>query len=352
MANVLDFSQFSFTAEQIRDINKLVFDKIVSAPEINALVTLYDGIVYDKEIGFITGSGLVGVANQGCNPTPQDWNINTRKITWTPKGIELLIEQCWSTLESTAATYALHTGVRRPDFTTTDYMAIVVRELVEAVKQMFTRLVWFSDTAITTSELTAGTGIEYFNVLDGLWKQIFAEGAANPKVVTTITENSGATYAAQKINPDNILGYLEGLVFNAPMPLRQQTDGVIYATQSFVDAYTIAMSKNSGSAYFIDKSYENTINGQFAPMYMGIPIIAVPFWDKLIRGYFDNGTVWTLPNRAIYTTKSNLAVGVDGEGSFSELNTFYLPSTRTVRMELMAKLDAKLLNPNFISMAY
>ena len=74
MKSILDFSKFTFSAEQIRDINELVYEQVLHAPDLDYLHTMFPGIVYDKEIGFVTSSGLVGMKGQGCDPTPQDWN--------------------------------------------------------------------------------------------------------------------------------------------------------------------------------------------------------------------------------------------------------------------------------------
>ncbi|MCD8293684.1 MAG: hypothetical protein LUE27_00345, partial [Clostridia bacterium] len=143
----LDLTNFTFTAEQIRDINELVFDEILHAPDLNAIHTLYTGIEYDKEIGFISGAGLVGKKAQGCDPETQDWNINTRKVTWTPKGWEIYLDECASDLENTAALYCMNKGTRIDDLTDTDYMAIYVQVLTDAVKDAMYRMVWFGDTA-------------------------------------------------------------------------------------------------------------------------------------------------------------------------------------------------------------
>ena len=92
MAKVLNFDNFSFTAEQIREVKTLLWDEVLEAPEISLIHTIYDNIVYDKEIGFIGKGGMVGKAQQGnTTPVAQAYAIATRKITWTPKGWEILI---------------------------------------------------------------------------------------------------------------------------------------------------------------------------------------------------------------------------------------------------------------------
>lgn len=143
---MINFWEFFFTPEQIRNINELVYEGIAKLPELSELHTMYDGIVYDKEIGFLTGGGLVGKAAQGCNPTPQDWSIGSRKVTWTPKSWEIFLDECASDLENTMVVYAMNKGTRVDDLTDTDYMAIVVEVLIDAIKEMFYRLIWFGDS--------------------------------------------------------------------------------------------------------------------------------------------------------------------------------------------------------------
>ena len=143
---MISFSAFFFTAEQIRNINELVYEGIAKLPELSELHTMYDGIVYDKEIGFLTGGGLVGKAAQGCNPTPQDWSVGSRRVAWTPKSWEIFLDECASDLENTMVVYAMNKGTRVNDLTDTDYMAIVVEVLIDAIKEMFYRLIWFGDS--------------------------------------------------------------------------------------------------------------------------------------------------------------------------------------------------------------
>ena len=147
MTSIVNFSTFTFTAEQIRDINELVYEKILEAPELSYIHTIYPGIVYDKEIGFIGEGGLVGVAKQGCSPTPQDWNIATRKLVWQPKSWEVFLKECANDLQNTAVVYAMNLHTRVDDLTDTDYFAIVVEVLVKAVKKALFRIIWFNDSA-------------------------------------------------------------------------------------------------------------------------------------------------------------------------------------------------------------
>lgn len=144
-SSIIDFSKFTFTAEQIRNINELTYEGIMALPELASLHQMYDGIRYDKEIGFITGGSLVGKAGQGCNPQPQEFLIGTRKVVWEPKIWEVYIEECADKLYNTMVVYALNKGTAMDDLTDTDYMAIVVEVLIDELKKMFYRIAYLSD---------------------------------------------------------------------------------------------------------------------------------------------------------------------------------------------------------------
>ena len=86
MASVIDLStKFAFTVEQLSSVKELVYEGIITSPELSLFTTIFPGIMYDKEIGFVGGGGMLGVAGQGCNPTAQAWSIATRKVTWDSK---------------------------------------------------------------------------------------------------------------------------------------------------------------------------------------------------------------------------------------------------------------------------
>lgn len=350
MAAKLDFSNFEFTAEQIRDINELMFDEILHAPEITLICTLYPGIVFDKEIGFIGEGGLVGVKNQGCRPTPQPWKIGTRAVRWEPKSWEVLIEECWTDLEATAATYALNTGVDIADFSDTDYYAIVIQVLSTAIKKFIIRLVWFNDedaqNVSSGGIITDGVDVEFFNILNGLWKQLMEQIAANPAQRVAVAENAGATYAAQELDPENAAKYLQQLKYRAPIILRSKENAIVPLTQSFYDAWEMYLQGKE-----LESTYVNLVDGRQVLKAYGMTLIPMPIWDEMIAMFENTGTKLNNPHRALYVTKEILAVGVDGTDSFEKMNTWYNRDERTVKTELMGKADAKLLNPAMLQLA-
>ena len=419
MPPIVDLSKFTFTAEQIRDINELVFDDILHAPDLSVIHTMYSGIVYDREIGFITGGGLVGKAEQGCDPDSQDWAIGTRKVVWTPKGWEIRIEECASDLNNTMVVYAKNNGIRIDDLTDTDYMAILVIVLTDAIRDFFYRLVWFNDTdaanvsveslpvATVSSQtsgsaivgtvyagvastaagavkcalsngtivylsgtaatgnavsgttyytkdtankntvlsggiITAGVDTGYFTILDGLFKQLQAAVTVDSSLLSTISANSQSTKAAQLSAMDGDAAYalLNDMYFKAPIELRTSGNMQFLVTQSIADAYLqYLMGKG------IESTYRNLVDGLSSLSFLGVEVIAMPIWDKMIHSYNDLGATYYKPHRAVLIEKANLAVGTPSEEAYEGVDVWYDKKSRKNFIETKDKLDAKLLNP-------
>ena len=345
MAKIIDLSKFTFTAEQIRDINELIFDEVLHAPDLAELHQLYDGIVYDKEIGFITGSGLVGKAGQGCNPEAQDWAIGTRKVLWQPKTWEVIIDECGVDLENTCVVYAKNKGVKMHDLTDTDYAAIVVQVLGDAIKDMLYRLVWFNDTAAANKtdggNITDGVDVDYFNIIDGLWKQLMAAGAATPAQLIEIAANKEASKANQMAKMDGAAAYalLSSMYYAAPVMMRNSGNMRFMVTQSVADAYQQYLTGKN-----LESEYKNLVDGVKSLTFLGVPVIPMPVWDTMIQSYNDLGTTFFKPHRAVLIEKANLAVGTPSTEALTEIDAFYDKMSRKNRFEATDKIDAKLLN--------
>jgi len=139
---------------------------------------------------------------------------------------------------------------------------------------------------------------------------------------------------------------LQQLKYKAPIILRSAQSAFIVCTQSFYDAWE---QWNQGKE--LESMYANLIDGTKVLKAFGVPLIPMPVWDEMIARYENTGTKLNNPHRALFVTKENLAVGVDGEDSFEKMNTWYNRDTREVKTELMGKADAKLLNPAMFQLA-
>ena len=346
----IDLAKFTFDGEQIQMIKELTYEGILKSVELALFLTVYPGIEFKKEVGFVGKGGLLGKAGQGCDPVAQSWSLGTRKVVWEPAPWEVFIKECYKDLEGTIAAYSLKSGVQRPDFTSSDYMSIVVDFLIEGIKDMIIRVGFFGDTEADTfangGTLTNGTDKDYFNWLDGFFKQITVAYTANADQRVAIAENAGATYAAQKLLKANMQGYMEALTNQASPLLLQLPGNIIVCTRSYYNAY-----KNSLQGTAISELYVNLVTGIKTLSYDGYPMFPIDLLDIIIKAYYNNGTKLVNPHRAIFTNPGILAVGVDDENSFSEIDTWYDKTTRNVYSLAMGKMDVKLANPELVQIA-
>lgn len=346
MGKVIDLSKFTFTAEQIRDINELIFDEILHAPDLDYLHAMFSGIEYDREIGFITEGGLVGKKAQGCDPTAQDWNIGTRKVVWEPKAWEVIIDQCAKDLESTMAVYCMNKGVRRNDLTDTDYMAIAATVLASAIKDALYRIVWFSDgdakNVADSGIITAGVDVDYFNILPaGFFKQLQTAAAAHSELLVAIDANTKATKAEQMsgMTADAAYGILSKMYYAAPITMRGSGNMRFMVTQTIADGYQQYLTGKG-----IESTYNNLVEGVKSLKFLGVDVIPIPIWDKMIQAYNDLGAKFQAPHRAVLIEKANLGVGTPSDGVMDGIDIFYDKKSRVNRMEATDKIDAKLIN--------
>lgn len=350
----IDLSKFAFSEKQIQEISELVWEILREQGNAFNFVTAYPNIKVDTEVGFVGEGGLVGVKSTGCNPESQDFQVGTRTIKWTPEDWEIRLDMCYTELEDTIASLGLNSGLRKPDLTDTDYMQVLVEALKRAMERFVWRFWWFNDKNIANvtdgGTLKDGIATKYFNIIDGLWKQIFAQAVLKPSQHVAIAENAGATYADQELDDDKVRKMLFGMTFLAPLELRNLEGTAIYVTQSIYDAYYRSLTDAEKVA--IESREEKFINGMPALKCNGYQVIAMPEWDMLIRTYFDNGTNLYLPHRAIMTNTKVLGVGFDSLEDFSTLNIWYEKKDRKVYIEAMGNGDAKLLHPDLFVAAY
>lgn len=423
MARKIDLSKFTFTAEQIRAINELIIEWVSEAPELNAIHDFWTGIEYDKEVGFITSAGLVGKKKQGCNPETQDWNINTRKVTWKPVAWEVYLDECADDLENTAAVYCKNKGVRMDDLTDTDYMDIVVTVLQTAILEFFYRLIWFNDkdaenvdwetlNKATVSEQTAGSAIvgtvyagveattagavkciaasgivylsataatgnaesgkiyysksaetqtvnvgglitedvdtEYFDLLDGLFKQLQAAVAAGEAKHISISANAESTKAEQlaALTPDAAFKVLDDMYYALPAKVRAAGKIRFLVTQTIADGYERYLQGKN-----ITETYHNLVDGIRALRIHGVDVIPMPIWDSQIQGYFDLGDTFYKPHRAVLAEQTNLAVGIPAEEVLDEVDVWYDKTSRKNYMLAQDKLDTELLDGTRVVLA-
>lgn len=352
MAATINLAALTFTADQLRQMNELVVKAVLESPDLTLFHDLATGIKNDKEIGIIPGTlGLMGKAAQGCNPTADTLTDTAVLKTWTPKRIEVIIDQCATDIAASMAKLSRKLGIEVNDLTSTEYFAFLLDLLSKDIPKMVLRHVWMGNQAAATVDdspagvLTSGTDPDYFNVINGLFYQLAVIYAADSTRKTAISANAQATRALQfsAFAAADALAALNSVVDSAKAELAVQPDRVILVTRSvFQKAYRALQA--AGLAYKIELQSNGFELGQWD----GIPMYSVPLWDAWIEAYENNGTKLNNPHRIVYTTKSNLIIGMEGTTLMDKVNTFYDQKSRTNRIEVSDAFDTKVMNDELV----
>ena len=198
--------------------------------------------------------------------------------------------------------------------------------------------------------ITPGLDPTYFDVIDGLFKQLEAAVTGGAKTVT-IAANSEASKAAQlsALTPDAAYAALSAAYFKLDPKVRNASNKLgdtgsnpkvrFLVTQTIADAYQqYLIGKN------LESTYHNLVDGVKALSIFGVDVIPMPVWDEMIQGYFDNGTTYYKPHRIVLAEQENLAVGLPSDEVLTEVDVWYEKKERVNYMRATDQIDAKLLN--------
>jgi hypothetical protein len=335
-------------------MNELVVTAVLEAPELAMFHTIQTGIKNDREIGIIPGTlGLIGKAAQGCDPTA-DTLLDTAVLkTWAPKRIEVIIDQCATDIASSMAKLARKLGIEVNDLTGTEYFAFLLDLLAKDIPKMIFRHAWFGNTSVTNVSgspagyLTDGVSTTYFNIINGFFYQLAVLYTATAARKTAITGNSQATYALQEsvATPALVFADINTMIDAADPILVAQPDRVLLVTHSIAKRLKRQL-QTLGVAY----KTELVTAGMEIGEWDGIKMYTLPLWDQWIRAYEDNGTKYNNPHRAVYTTVSNLNIGMEGTTLFDNVNSFYDKKSRVNRIEVSDAFDAKIIDDRLFQM--
>jgi len=349
--HTLNFDNLHFTPDELRSLNELVVTAVLEAPSISAFHSLVTGIKNDKRIGIIPGTfGLLLKAGQGCNPEPNCYEDVAIEKTWEPHQLEFITDICLTDLVNSLMRF--YVNCTDPfDLTRTEIFTFILNILGKDFPKEVLRYAWFGHihaAVVPVGVLTPGSDPTFWNVFNGFWDQMATIYAANPLQVNAMPGNTQLTYALQGTvaTPLLTMAAVNALIDNAISELAQQPDRVLLVTRSVFDRLRRQLQA-LGTAF---QDYKLMINGIEFANWDGIPMYSIPLWDQWIRAYENNTIVgrWNDPHRVVYTTKSNLNIGMSCTSLFENINTFYDPTTRLNRIEAMDAFDAKIIDDRLL----
>lgn len=337
----LNFSNITPDNGAVRDMAAVVMESILKAERIGGMFNVFPRVHDGDKLAIVGEFGLVGKAASGCTPTYGTDAISTGEKEWDICDWVVAESICFADLENTFVKYMLKSKTNIADVTSNDYMDEIIRpRLEEALYKMMFRLAWFADknadTTANSGVLKVGTDKTYFNLTDGIWKQVFTIVSGDASRRVTISANSQATIAAQKaamLTSGVATGIMNNLITSASPKLRQASRQVIYITQSFKDALDYDLQANNKGS---ELQWKSLFNGITETTYQGIRLVALPMLDEIIQTYEGTTTAWNLPYRALYTDADNLLLGLGGMNDIADLQIWF---DRTAQMNYLLARD-------------
>jgi hypothetical protein len=354
MASIIDYSDLTLNEQEALEVSQAVFEDVYVKGPLSNFHYIQTGIKMKTQIPFFGLLPMVGKVSSGCTPNAASGLDLTEKY-WDPELIDFRLTHCQGDVLQLykmweRAAKALDTWESMDNA----QMQFIVDRAKNAHLEAIFRISSFGDEAAALVSgagniTTAGGDITFWNMLDGLWDQIFTGVAAVTVPRITITENGLASYALQSNLGDTVaLDCFRGMYEEIDPRAFENGTLKFQVTRSLI---------NNWWALLEDKSLANSIRAEIekgaAPLsYRGIPIEVRYDWDRTIAAYMDTTVVTHLPHRAILTPIENIPIGTSDEESMDAIDSHYDRTSREWYYDGASYLDCKLLEEHKIAVAY
>lgn len=314
--------------------------------------TFKQNIQQGQKLGWLGEMSEIGWAGAPCNPEYRTPTISAAEKEWDLGEWSVPLKWCYEEFMNTMAEHALKTGTDIHDLTGTDIMNVLIMPAFEeAYRRMFWRFIWFGDKNTAEGNITPGMDVELFRPNDGLFKQLFAIGAANPSQRITIAANSEASMSAQMRaikQPGVAIELFDNILDNADPRIASLDGAALYVTKSLADALTSDLKREYKNII----TWEQVFNGIKVTEYNGVKIYAISVWDRMIQRYQNNGVSLNLPHRAVFGTPKQMFVGSPANSVISELDIWFNKDERVVKSYSAGRLGTLIGEDNLFQLAY
>jgi hypothetical protein len=349
---VIDVSALTMNPEEVREANKIIFEKLFTSPTLEDIHVVETGIVMKTQIVLAQRiDKLLGKLSVGCTPNSEGGFTMSQKY-WDPVTEDFRLTHCQKDLPALLKLFKKAQKMN-PDFydvVDSEELGIVIAAIEAAMMESIIIKIWFADK---TAKLIADGGVfnaaidlAKINTFDGLFKQIFADVPSSASNYVNIAKNAGASYAAQALADDEALGIFKKMFNKADKRLSKDSNAELLVTASLFDNFVDTLENKTITNGFLERAEDGSTNIR----YRGVPVKMMDIWDRTIDQYQDNGTKLNLPHRAVLTIKENIPVGTLSTEDFQSLDVFYDKTQKINIMDAVYTIDAKHLE-NYLTVA-
>lgn len=360
----LNFSNLTAPNGALQKLSEIIFAHLMQNEKLSNITRIMPAQVNGKKVALLKGFEMLGQKSEGCNVTWNNTVTQNSEQTWDIQEWQVSEYICYETLKGTLAQMALKHKVKVADLTGSEYIDDILMPFLEdALLNMLLRFAFFGNKNASvynastnpTGTLKPGTDAKYFDVINGFWQLIFTGVAGGTIGRTTIAANAENSIAQQR-NTLHVSGtasdLLDQVIEEASIELTQASDQIILCTKSVWDAAKADVKRNNKGS---ELQFESWFGGIKYTEWDGIPMIVLPFWDKIIRSYEQNTTntsAYNLPHRVIYTCKDNLLVGTESANDIAEIDYWFDKKEQKNYILSKDTIGTLILDPNLIHVAY
>lgn len=340
----------------LRELAELIFLNIQEEDKLGQLLVFMTEQMNGKKVGFVGKPGLLGKASEGCNPTYDNHLTATSEKTWEIKEWQISEKICYEDLIGTIAQHFAQNGSDVADLTDNEYMDTIVRPIFEqAIPELIIRFAFFGDKDIESGELQDGVDVGAFNLIDGIWKQLFTGVTEGKTRRVAIAANEATTVDAQyeaMRQAGAATGVLNELIIRTPAKMRNLAGRRFIVTQAFADMLNLDIQMNNKGS---ELQWESIFAGIQKTSYQGVELLAVPQFDEIIQSYLKNTTnanAYDKPFRVIYGSKDNFRAGTESKESIATLKVWFNEDEQTNKMLAKDTLGALVVSEEYAAVAY
>lgn len=347
------------TPEEASGVNDLIFKTLREDPRLTELYSVITGIEFDKRIPIIGLLSDIMEKKAGDCAFPEGGIIDIIEKTWTPGTAVQEQRLCKDTTETKFQFWQNNSSdlLERYDLTNSGEMNYLIAQVVEGMARAILRIADFSDTAaalvsgagkITTA--LGASGVARMNIIDGIWTQAFVSEAAGDTPLVPIAENALGSYAAQlALASDTAKNVFTAMILQGKDEVRNASNSRIMCTRTLFDNYFVWLTENGfDTALSVEEKAYRVIKLKA----YGVEIVERPDWDATIQTYFDNGTTYDLPHRAMFVSKDNLLIGTPSQKALESFSSHYSQDLAKVIVREEIRLDAKIALDEGLVVAY
>lgn len=343
MAATFNTSNLTLNPKEVSELSSAIVEMAFNAPMLDRLHRVQTGVQMKEQILLIGQMGMTGVAQSGCGRTSSGATVPMSQKYWEPANFGDRLINCVQDMNALWKAYfgKVTSYQELYDMQGSELGQLLVVLLEEAISKAALRVAWFGDKDVAasgaaTAGLIDGTNVKFFDVIDGLWKQIYAGVTA-----TTIAKADLAVTATDSLQA----------VYNAAdSRLRADTNAVFMVTRSVFDKYKAelrAASKNF--------ELETTTEGLRSVRFDGIEVINMEnVWNINMNLFEADSTdnLAYLPDRIVFSTPDNLPVGTLNEADLATLKSWYDMKDEVNYTDYGFTIDAKVIEEHMIAVAY